>query len=536
MADEAQIVNAGATTPEGQQAYEQFILGSMNQPPAAPIQGYQTPIKANVAAPGNESQLMPGSYTPYSPMDPIKGAGGPQDIATLQQQLPPVASEPTAATEEPKDFATPTTTSVAQMQTPDMSQFTKPLDAKQDANRAIATATRDKAIAEKNQLAVDNIALAEQAAKQQELQNKFTEEFNKTNNYMKSLQDQLAAQDFSAPKLNTNRFWENQSTTGKIAAGIAVALGGIGGALARDNSNVGLDMINKAIDRDIAEQKFNIEQGQESKKLKAQNLRDQASLGNNMLQELRAKFTSDLSAENALKLLMLEQSQNKLKSIASGYDSDVMKAKVKSLNADIDMQKQALQMQIKQQLVVQSLTSGLLHGSGDITKLTPAQLVAMGAPKELAHAVSEEQSRRVTGFNGLAPDKEAAAKFRERTAEQVPALDSLKRIQQMKKDYNKFDMSPEGMKKRAAIQSEIAGLVGALRLPLTGPGILTDSERAMLQEAIGDPTKLFSISSVQDARMNQIMKKIQSDIDSQAKLYGLSRVNSEASKFVKPIK
>jgi hypothetical protein len=58
--------------------------------------------------------------------------------------------------------------------------------------------------------------------------------------------------------INPNRFWEKKDTGSKIQAAIAVALGGFAAGLRGDGRNTALEIINKAIDRDVDAQKANL--------------------------------------------------------------------------------------------------------------------------------------------------------------------------------------------------------------------------------------------------------------------------------------
>ena len=59
-------------------------------------------------------------------------------------------------------------------------------------------------------------------------------------------------------KVDPHRFWHNLSTGQQIGAAIAVALGGVGQGMMHTNSNAALDVINKAISRDMQAQEFDI--------------------------------------------------------------------------------------------------------------------------------------------------------------------------------------------------------------------------------------------------------------------------------------
>lgn len=76
------------------------------------------------------------------------------------------------------------------------------------------------------------------------------------------LEARKMAQDLAAKSIDPDHYWKNQSTGGKILAGIGVALGAIGAGLSKNGTqNVPLQMINQAIASDIDAQKANMEAG-----------------------------------------------------------------------------------------------------------------------------------------------------------------------------------------------------------------------------------------------------------------------------------
>ena len=514
------------------------------QSPSQPDWGYQSypnalPPSDSVILPTiGQGQLAPASPVgvPMAPLDPMKNIGGQGDVLSTIQQVNAASPAPKApaAGESPDQFATadgvPTPVPQATDLSPEAKGLLNTFADREKANAALANAQQDKAVLD----AKTNETMAAQMEAQQAViakkQSEFETNFADKTKYLDQVADELKSQDFSAPTVNGKRFWEHQSTGGKIMAGLAVALGGIGGALTGKGDNVGLDMVNKAIDRDIDEQKFNIDRGMESKKMKSANLAQQANLGNNMLQEMRAKFQSDIAGETATRLLMVQQAQYKLASIASGYESSAVKEKAKFANAELEQQKLGLQMTLKQQMAQQQSMKSLM--TDDLSQLTPMQMHQMGMSKETQESIVKTQERMVSGWKGIVPDKEAAAKFREKAGEIQPALDSINRLQVLSKDFNKVT----DLKQRAKVDTEIASLVGALRLPITGPGILTDSERKMLETVIGDPNKLASFSSFQQARMNQIKVKLANDLNSTANRFGLKPINSPVQKYLTPVK
>jgi hypothetical protein len=485
-----------------------------------------------------QGQLAPAGPqgVPMAPLDPMKNIGGQGDVLSTIQQVNAASPAPKApaAGESPDQFATadgvPTPVPQAADLSPEAKGLLNTFADREKANAALANAQQDKAVLD----AKTNETMAAQMEAQQAViakkQSEFETNFADKTKYLDKVADELKSQDFTAAKVNGKRFWEHQSTGGKIMAGLAVALGGIGGALTGKGDNVGLDMVNKAIDRDIDEQKFNIDRGMEAQKMKSANLSQQASLGNNMLQEMRAKFQSDIAGETATRLLMVQQAQYKLSAIASGYESASVKEKAKYANAELEQQKLGLQMTLKQQLAQQQAMKSMM--TDDLSQLTPMQMQQMGMSKETQESIIKTQERSVSGFEGITPDKESAAKFREKAGELIPGIAAIDRVMALRKDFNRFT----DLATRAKIGAEIQGLIGKMRIPYTGPGILSPDEYKRMLKIIGDPNTIIAWTPAQEASMNQVKIKLQSDLSSDAKLFGLRQKPNKMQKYLTPVK
>jgi len=79
---------------------------------------------------------------------------------------------------------------------------------------------------------------------------------------------------------------------------------------------------------------------------------------------------------------------------------------------------------------------------------------------------------------------------------------------------NLSSLSPE---QRVAAQTEVQALIGQLRIPLTGPGPLTDSEREFMEDLIGNPSKFFALSSNEQVKLDTIKNKFVSDFENERK-------------------
>lgn len=104
---------------------------------------------------------------------------------------------------------------------------------------------------------------------------------------------QKASDDAAQAKMDPSRFYNSLDTGGKVAAGIAVALGAIGQVYG-SNENIGAKLITQAIDRDLASQAKNID-----------TLHQNAGAKLSLAQDLRKKFGDDKAAEMVHKQAML---------------------------------------------------------------------------------------------------------------------------------------------------------------------------------------------------------------------------------------
>lgn len=136
-----------------------------------------------------------------------------------------------------------------------------------------------------------------------------------------------------------------------------------------------------------------------------------------------------------------------------------------------------------------------------------------------AKASVDAGERSVPGFDGMAPTKEEATKMREISSNNLQVLDGVAEISRLSSKPG----ATVDQETRARIATIQAFLVGKLRLPMTGPGAFTDSEREFVKDTIGNPAKLFALSSIERAKLDELTKRLISDIDTTAAGLGLSR-------------
>lgn len=89
-------------------------------------------------------------------------------------------------------------------------------------------------------------------------------------------------------------------------------------------------------------------------------------------------------------------------------------------------------------------------------------------------------------IQGVAPSAEEAVKFRESYAGVSKMVGSLDELLTYAKDGKVF--SPADRRK---VDTLLGNVIGASRLPILGPGVMTDSEREWLGQLIGNPNRMM---------------------------------------------
>jgi len=148
-----------------------------------------------------------------------------------------------------------------------------------------------------------------------------------------------------------------------------------------------------------------------------------------------------------------------------------------------------------------------------VAKYAPEQYKVM---RDQAERTVPEDTR-LPGVKGVVGSKEDAQKFKEYRAEVAPAVAGGKRILELTKDFNRVT----DLKKKAEIQSELIALTGQLRVPLTGPGTMSPAEYERLLKAVGDPTSLGTLPTVERVKLNTIINKLEKDLNDRAQSIGL---------------
>lgn len=293
---------------------------------------------------------------------------------------------------------------------------------------------------------------------------------------MQQLQDQktrinqqIQEEEEAFQKIDPNRFWNSKTTGEKIGLGIALFLGAAGGS----RGNTAAAYINKAIEDDVSAQKLD---------------RDQA---------LKKK-------EWALKLV-----DQQLKEMEAKTDNELKRVQISKIRQDMNLDVLKLQQErMKMQAISEMKASGSIN---------PDLLDA------------DERNRLVALPDGsfkLAINSTRANEFTKFASEALPALRRAEQYRGLIEDGSVFNL-----KDRAQAKAIETALIGALRLPYLGPGVMTDTERDNLREAIGK-FGVMSLSAVEKEKIKTVIRDLRTTINESAKMSGFDMPQSAREQFI----
>jgi hypothetical protein len=171
-------------------------------------------------------------------------------------------------------------------------------------------------------------------------------------------------------------------------------------------------------------------------------------------------------------------------------------------------------------------TEGMKELQARKTKVEEKKAAEQVATNKEQRKLDRELS--VEGWEGQAPTKEEAVTFRTEVINTEQITASIDDLIGLAKQYQATNDPAEKAKLYALADQKAGMMVGKLRLPLTGPGAFTDSERAFVADTIGNPTKIFSLSSIEFAKLNAMKSKLEQGVEIMGKGLGYSRSKKQA--------
>jgi hypothetical protein len=311
--------------------------------------------------------------------------------------------------------------------------------------------------------------------------------------------------DVKDAKLDPDHYFATRSTGEKIMSSISVLLGGLGAGLTH-GPNVGMQMIEKDIDRDIEAQKFNLGKQQ------------------NLLSTYMAQTHDLLSAKQLVKADFLDISAAQLESAAAQSGSDVAMAEAKiesgkwrssayslradigyknahlaSMNMDMQLKQWGMQQQQQNMIIMQKMLGGVM-GGGQATA-TSGHTGGLNGGMPVSPYLLERMGML---------DK--SVKLDDGTYAIARTADSAKQMDDLLKETRNFQTNLNGY--RALLESHTGGPAGSSG----GAGIFNPGSKewgqAKVWEAalLGSLNKIGKLQRLTDVEIENIYKPMVPDI------------------------
>lgn len=280
--------------------------------------------------------------------------------------------------------------------------------------------------------------------------------------------------------VDANRYMNSKSSLGKASTAIGLILGGIGGGLDKTRGNIALEFLQKNISNEIEAQKAN------------------RNSEMSLLGQLDKQYGNQQDAERMLQSVLTSQLANKINQAAAASGDKLAQARAQQAIGQLQAQSgMALQSMAKEQVA--------------------QKLYAEGKdPLDYGIQVDDKMRERAVPGHGLASSSAAATKLRD---EILPAYEQSKQgIAQLRKLAGKPLSSLNPVDRSLAAQQQNL-IVGAMRIALTGPGAMTESERDLARSIVANPTDLFTIGA--EKKLTQLQTMLDKDVAARLKLSGI---------------
>jgi hypothetical protein len=294
------ISKSGLSPTKAQSFADQIAQATAPQMTPAPVASAPMPLPPAPVLPGPQTLAEAGINTSKDSWpDPSGNIQSLADLPQAQQLQQPQDQmqlmQPYAASVAPQDIAT---------------GFDQSLATRQKAAEDLAKAAKSRA--------EDEIkARAQQEQRVGQYEYDIANEQTRKQEAITGVESKLAEINEKVAKssIDPNRLFAG-STGKQIMAGIAIAFGEIGRALTGSQTNQALNIINNAIDRDIASQEKDIE-----------NLRGQSVMQRQILSDVYRKFDDKVAAQIAQKDAYLAGVQRQVETMGLRYGTQEAQAK-----------------------------------------------------------------------------------------------------------------------------------------------------------------------------------------------------------------
>ena len=147
-----------------------------------------------------------------------------------------------------------------------------------------------------------------------------------------------------------------------------------------------------------------------------------------------------------------------------------------------------------------------------------------GSKVKSRREVDDEEARDVNGI-GKARTKQEAVEMRKNLETTANILSGIEEIEKIMDKGPILPFSPAA----ADIRSRTDFIMGQLRLPMQGPGAMTDSDREQLRGAIGDAAGVFTIKENTKAKLGAVKSTLKSNLENAKKATIIGYQSKEGS-------
>jgi len=228
-----------------------------------------------------------------------------------------------------------------------------------------------------------------------------------------------------------------------------------------------------------------------------------------------AVLDKQFGANEAKKQRAVELFKEKVDAEKNNIKDQMQLMKMQKLSNDLEIQSRQLQAKRQFDKIVQQ--GGFVPDS---------LLTTIGADKD-------SRDRIVRGPDGkayIADNKQAATDLRKAKDEAEPAIQGIDDLIELSQKSSRLNL-----KDRAVIYSRVRALVGKLRIPLTGPGVLTDTEYERLLDTLGDPNKIIAFKSIEEEKLKAVRDILQTDLKTRYRNAGVELPMSRKEKIIKQV-
>lgn len=318
--------------------------------------------------------------------------------------------------------------------------------------------------------------------------------YDETRTKLQTERDALLA-DIQDGQINPDKFWTGDAKTGngghsKIAAGIGMILAGF------NPTNSPNAVINYL--------KFQMEQNLQAQ---AKNL----SSKENLLAANLQQFGELRSAMEMTRIMQNDILANQLQTAAAKAATPMAKAAALQAAGKLQADNAAHADKFYKAQTIRNIEN-VVRQDPSKTKALISALRAVDPER-----AKEMEQREVPGL-GFASSLEGAKDLREMQATAKTVKSDVKRLQDILKTTGK-SLSPT---LRAEADSIRTRLIGRLRVPMTGPGAMSEGERELLMGLIPDVTSMTSLDARSAVRLKSLEKSVLDSYRNMATANGLA--------------